>query len=105
MGNPDRRLTSALGVLVSDNDMGKTRFDDQLARLQRSPKKRKFAHPGLEHDRLFKATYRHVGDYRSRCVGCDPAELVQRPQRTEDDKNTRLSSRAHCDRQHSHPRR
>ena len=87
VGNPDRRLTNALSVLVSDNEMGKTRFDDQLARLHRSIKKRKFAHPGLEHDRLFKAVYRHVGDYRSGCKGCDPTELVQRPKRTEDDKD------------------
>ncbi|KAH7068946.1 hypothetical protein BKA63DRAFT_98278 [Paraphoma chrysanthemicola] len=85
VGNPDWRLTNALGVLVSDNEMGKTRFDDQLSRLQQSTKKKRFAHPGLEHDKLFKATYRHIGEIRSRCVGCDPAELVQRPQRTEDD--------------------
>ncbi|KAH7088968.1 hypothetical protein FB567DRAFT_591081 [Paraphoma chrysanthemicola] len=88
VGNPDWRLTNALGVLVSDNELGRTRFHDQLSRLQRSTKKRKFAHPGLEHDRLFKPTYSHVGEIRSKCVGCDPAELVLRPQRTEDDKDT-----------------
>ncbi|KAH9882577.1 hypothetical protein J1614_000813 [Plenodomus biglobosus] len=85
IGNPDRRLTNALGVLASDVEMGKTSFDDQLARLQRCAKKSKFAHPGLEHDKLFKAHYRHVGDYRSRCVDCDMTELVQRPQRTDED--------------------
>jgi nucleoside phosphorylase len=93
IGNPDWRLTNALSVLASDIEIGKTRFDDQLARLQRSTKKRKFEHPGLEHDRLFKATYRHVGDHRSRCVGCDLTELVQRPQRTEDDKDTLIFHR------------
>lgn len=87
MQNPDWRLTNALGVLASDHEMGRTTFADQLARLQRHKKKRKFAHPGLEHDKLFRAVYHHVGDYRSRCVECDPAELVQRPQRTKDDKD------------------
>ncbi|KAJ4286529.1 hypothetical protein N0V90_013229 [Kalmusia sp. IMI 367209] len=87
MGRPDWRLISALGVLVTDNEIGKTSFDDHLVRLQRS-KKKKFTHPGLEHDKLFKATYRHIGDHRSRCTQCDPVELVQRPQRTEDDKDT-----------------
>jgi nucleoside phosphorylase len=93
VGNPEWRLTNALGILVSDNEMGKTTFDDQLARLQRSTKKKWFAHPGLEHDRLFKATYRHVGDYKSRCAGCDAANLVQRPQRTEVDKDALIFHR------------
>ena len=87
MQNPDWRLTNALGVLASDYELGKTTFEKQLARLQRHKKKRKFAHPGLEHDKLFRAAYHHVGDYRSKCVECDPAELVQRPQRTKDDKD------------------
>ncbi|KAF2012943.1 hypothetical protein BU24DRAFT_465291 [Aaosphaeria arxii CBS 175.79] len=88
IGNPDRRLTNALAVLVSDIEMGRTSFDDQLGRLQGFAKKKKFEHPGFEHDRLFKATYHHVGDYGSKCVGCDPTELVKRPQRTENDKDT-----------------
>jgi nucleoside phosphorylase len=88
MQDPDWRLTSALGILASDYEMGKTTFDDQLARLQRHKRKQKFAHPGLEHDKLFKATYRHEGEYRSKCGTCDPNELVQRPQRTEEDQHT-----------------
>lgn len=84
MQNPDWRLTSALGILASDHELGRTTFESQLARLR--PYK-KFAHPGLESDRLFKAPYTHVGEYKSICVACDPAELVQRPQRTEEDMN------------------
>ncbi|KAF1954477.1 kinesin light chain [Byssothecium circinans] len=88
MQDPDWRLTSALGILVSDHDMGKTTFDDQRARLQRHKKKHKFAYPGAEHDKLFKAAYRHAGDYGSKCVTCDQNELVQRPQRAKEDQHT-----------------
>ncbi|PZD22267.1 hypothetical protein A1F97_11209, partial [Pyrenophora tritici-repentis] len=75
MGNPDWRLTNALGFLAVDYEMGKTTFEDQLARLQRSKSKKKFTRPRLKHDKLFKTTYRHAGDYRSNCTTCDPSEL------------------------------
>jgi nucleoside phosphorylase len=95
MGNPDWRLTNALGVLVADDQLGQTKFIDQLARLQRSKAKRKFARPGLEHDKLFKAAYRHAGDYRSKCTTCDPSELVQRPQRSEEEQQTLVFHQGH----------
>lgn len=88
MQSPDWRLTNALSILVSDHEMGKTTFDDQLARLQYHKKRRRFAHPGPEHDRLFRATYRHIGDYSSICIACNQSELVHRPQRTEEDMQT-----------------
>lgn len=83
MQNPSRRLLSALSILSSDHEMDRTTFDKQLARLQG---RKKFAHPGLEHDRLFKAAYRHMGGQGSNCIACDQNELVQRQQRTEQDK-------------------
>ena len=88
MQNPDWRLTSALSVLASDSELGLNKFDDHLARLQQSRAKRKFAHPGLEYDKLFKATYCHNGSYGSKCTSCDQSELVQRPQRSEEQKHT-----------------
>ncbi|KAF2475260.1 kinesin light chain [Lindgomyces ingoldianus] len=87
MQNPDWRLLNALSILVSDHEMGKTTFARQLERLRKHKKHRAFAHPGLEHDRLYKAAYLHVGGYGSKCATCDPNELVQRPARTEDDKD------------------
>lgn len=84
MQNPDWRLTNALGILVSDHELGQNTFDDQLTRLQVD---KRFAYPGLEQDRLFKATYYHVGDHGSNCTACDPKELVQRTHRAEDVKN------------------
>lgn len=86
MQNPDWRLSQALGILASDQEMGKTTFADQLSRLQKQKRfAQKFARPGLEHDRLFKTTYQHVGNYGSNCTACDRVELVQRPQRSADD--------------------
>ncbi|KAF2647204.1 TPR-like protein [Lophiostoma macrostomum CBS 122681] len=85
MQNPEWRLLQALSILASDHEMGKPTFADQLKRLQ---KYKKLAHPGLDHDRLFRAAYHHIGDYRSNCVACDQNELVQRPARTEDDKRS-----------------
>lgn len=87
MGNPDWRLTNALAMLVADDELGLTKFQDHLSRLQRSKAKKKFAHPGLEHDLLFKAGYRHAGDYKSKCMKCEKDELIQRPQRSEEEKH------------------
>ncbi|KAL8930825.1 MAG: hypothetical protein Q9208_000366 [Pyrenodesmia sp. 3 TL-2023] len=83
MANPDWRLTNALSILASDHKLGQSKFADQLARLRDH---KEFAYPGLEHDRLFRAGYHHVGDYNSNCAVCDIQELVQRPPRTENDR-------------------
>jgi nucleoside phosphorylase len=85
--NPDWRLTNALSILAADHEMGKTTFDVQLARLQRAKRAKKFTYPGIEHDKLFKAGYHHVGD-GSNCNACDQSNLVQRPQRAEEDWHT-----------------
>jgi hypothetical protein len=85
MQNPDWRLTNALSILASDHEMGEASFASQLERLQ-VQKHKKFAHPGLEHDQLFKPAYHHVGGYGSKCVTCDLNALVQRPPRAEEDK-------------------
>jgi nucleoside phosphorylase len=84
---PDWRLIQALSILASDQEMGRATFAKQLQRLQE--KKRlayKFVRPGSEHDRLFNATYHHVEDSGSECAACDRSELVQRPQRSENEK-------------------
>lgn len=84
MQNPDWRLTNALGMLASDHKLRRTKFHRQLERLQDFSE---FAHPGLEHDRLFKAAYHHAGSHKSDCTTCDPNQLVQRPARTEDTRD------------------
>lgn len=81
MQDPDWRLINALGILASDHKLRRTKFHEQLARLQDFGE---FAHPGQQHDRLFKAMYLHKGDHRSKCVACDNSQLVQRPQRTQE---------------------
>jgi nucleoside phosphorylase len=92
MQNPDWRLINALGVLSSNHELGRTKFDQQLTRLRG---RKKFAYPGRERDRLFKATHHHIGSYGSHCMHCDPNELVRRPQRDEDDEHKLIF---HCGR-------
>jgi nucleoside phosphorylase len=87
MKNPDWRLVNALSILESDHELDRTTFEDQLARLKGFKIKDKFAHPGLEHDRLFDATHDHVDDYGSECTTCDQSKLVQRPERIESYKH------------------
>ena len=84
MQNPDWRLTNALDILMSDHELGQSTFVDQLMRLRGD---KRFEHPGLAQDRLFKATYDHVDAYGANCIACDLNQIVQRPHRTEDAKN------------------
>ena len=86
--DPDWRLTNALALLQSDHELGQTSFDQQLARLQRSKRQKQFAHPGLEHDKLFKASYQHNGNATSLCDNCDSEELVQRALRGNEERDT-----------------
>ena len=86
--DPDWRLTNALALLQSDHELGQTSFDQQLARLQRSKRQKQFAHPGLEHDKLFKASYQHNGNATSLCDNCDSEELVQRALRGDEERDT-----------------
>jgi nucleoside phosphorylase len=86
MQNPDWRLANALDILALDHELGKTTFHDQLARLQLYKRKKKFDHPGIQHDRLFKAAYHHVDGYSLDCAACDHLELIDRPQRTEEEQ-------------------
>lgn len=86
--DPDWRLTNALTLLKSDHELGRTSFDQHLARLQRSDVKERFVHPGLKHDKLFKASYRHNGNAISLCDNCDSEELVQRAPRDDEERDT-----------------
>ena len=86
MQDPDWRLTNAFSVLVSDHELGRTTFADQLRRLQKHKFAQKFARPDPKHDQLYKAGYHHIGNYESECMVCDQTELVRRPQRSDDHK-------------------
>ena len=80
LDKPDRRLLSALGLLLRNRIFGRTKFPEHLKRLQ---KLAGFSRPGLEHDKLFKSTYHHVGG--PDCSSCDHAQLVERPPRANQD--------------------
>ncbi|KAF2681876.1 hypothetical protein K458DRAFT_479113 [Lentithecium fluviatile CBS 122367] len=72
-------------------DRGKVKVGGKHEILTRLQKRKDlastFARPSLEHDRLFKPTYHHIGKYGSGCVeppACDQNELVQRRPRSAD---------------------
>ncbi|KAF3805619.1 hypothetical protein GCG54_00005658 [Colletotrichum gloeosporioides] len=75
---------SAISALQNDHELHETEFDVYLDKLRSSDENRKkFSHPGLEHDRLFKADFKHTGDYGN-CTRCQQSTtgLVSRPART-----------------------
>ena len=80
VSQPDWHLTQALDIIFSNHEVGQTDFRKGVARLQQLPK---FASRRSDEDRLFQATYKHEGDYYSRCSHCLPKNLVQRPERAE----------------------
>ena len=75
LDKPDRRLLNALGLLLARHRLGKTKFPEHLTRLQNLADF-SISHPGLEHDKLFKSTYHHMGG--PDCSSCDCAQLVTR---------------------------
>ncbi|KAG9196787.1 hypothetical protein G6514_004448 [Epicoccum nigrum] len=81
MEKGDWILGQGLAKLASDHESGGTNFQDHLKRLRNDSR---FAHPGLEHGRLFRAAYKHHGEYGSGCEACsrNPFALVQRPPRS-----------------------
>ena len=80
LDQPDRRLLNALGQLFANRILGRTRFPEHLKRLPTLPG---FSHPGLEHDKLFRSTYHHVGG--PDCSSCDHSQLTERLPRLDQD--------------------
>ncbi|EPS35660.1 hypothetical protein H072_10944 [Dactylellina haptotyla CBS 200.50] len=73
LDKPAQQARNALGVLVANNILGKTKFAEHLNRIDQ------FSHPGLEKDNLYESTYPHGrGDT---CSGCDPHRIINRPER------------------------
>lgn len=68
-------MTQALDIVKSNHDVGQTEFQTHVTRLQRNTK---FAYQKPEEDRLFQASYKHEGDYFSKCAECVPKHLVAR---------------------------
>ncbi|KAI7912767.1 kinesin light chain [Pyricularia oryzae] len=85
INRPDQVLLNALGKLVSDHEMDRSTFDVHRKRLLQSKHNRKFTFPGLQRDQLFNASYQHAGILKNKCASCDSSQLVQRPERTEEE--------------------
>lgn len=87
MDKPHTVIRNALPSLKLDHDLGRSTFQQHMAKLQTHERLgNRFKHPGLEHDKLFQSHYKHVGDYKSDCKGCDSHELVERKQRDDNQK-------------------
>ncbi len=79
LDKPDRRLLSALSVMLSDRELGEYAFHEHLTRLATLDN---FAYPGLEKDKLYSPDFEHVDtDPNSTCDHCDPTRLAQREPR------------------------
>ncbi|KAH9428645.1 hypothetical protein MCOR02_011191 [Pyricularia oryzae] len=85
INRPDQVLLNALGKLVSDHEMDRSTFDVHRKRLFQSKHNRKFTFPGLQRGQLFNASYQHAGIPKNKCANCDSSQLVQRPERTEEE--------------------
>jgi nucleoside phosphorylase len=88
LDKPHNVLLNAVPFLKLEHDLGQTTFHEHMAKLQSNPRLgSRFKHPGLEHDLLFEPTYKHIGDYNSKCAGCDTDKLVRREPRNKSDKD------------------
>ncbi len=104
MGNPDWRLLNA-PVCLSQITKLEDQFEEQLARLQRVPKTRGNSSIRLEHDRLFKAEYHHVGDYNRGALDAICLRSLNDLNELQRTRTFRLPPRSHCHGQRSYPRR
>lgn len=84
LNSPPEALLKALGTMIATVRMDGSRvsdfLDDMLGRhpklAESKPGEPGYVYQGQENDRLFKASYIHVGD--KGCDDCDPAQMVLR---------------------------
>ncbi|EJT73741.1 hypothetical protein GGTG_07597 [Gaeumannomyces tritici R3-111a-1] len=92
MEYPDRRALSGLDVLISDYEFDpeevRARLSEQLKRLRDNKRHgHKFRLPPPDSDKLFKSDNHHQGDWGD-CDKCHGLELVKRPPRQDEDRET-----------------
>ncbi|KAL8340937.1 hypothetical protein RB601_006849 [Gaeumannomyces tritici] len=92
MEDPDRRALSGLDALTSDYEFDpeevRARLSEQLKRLRENKTHgHKFRLPPPDSDKLFKADNHHQGDWGD-CDACRSLELVKRPPRQDEDRET-----------------
>ncbi|KAL8402745.1 hypothetical protein RB596_009203 [Gaeumannomyces avenae] len=92
MEDPDRRALSGLDALTSDYEFNpnevRARLSEQLKRLRENKTHgHKFRLPPPDSDKLFKADNHHQGDWGD-CDACRGLELVKRPPRQDEDRET-----------------
>ncbi|KKY30774.1 putative kinesin light chain [Diaporthe ampelina] len=96
MDKPHKVVLNGLTALRLRDDLDRSTFHEHMAKLQSHRRHgKRYKHPGLENDKLFKANYTHVGDYKSNCAGCDNHELVEREPRNDDEKDVFVYHQGH----------
>ena len=80
LDKPHRRLLTALGSILRDRIIGECNFDRHLQRLAHLPM---FAHPSIDKDVLYDASYRHVEENTAskHCSNCETSHILQRKKR------------------------
>ena len=85
LDKPDLRLRNALGIMLSNREMGEDPFHEQLTKLEGLEDK--FSYPDPQTDRLLSSTYDHprTEPMSFDCNKCDAAQLIERKLRKSQD--------------------
>jgi hypothetical protein len=73
---PPPALLAIVGDLRTEHGSEHLQLTNHLRTIDGS-----YAYPGVEHDLLFKANYKHCGDNDLICSHCDPEALIERRER------------------------
>ncbi|KAF7507541.1 hypothetical protein GJ744_010332 [Endocarpon pusillum] len=85
---PTALLTALHDIRALHARKGHRIVDSANAMIQRNSRlRKKFKHPGLEHDRLYATNYVHVDDDQPCVDVCDDTTLIMRKPRSEDEDN------------------
>ncbi|KAF4833518.1 Ankyrin-1 [Colletotrichum siamense] len=80
LNKPPQDLLAAVAKLRADHQLRPSRISDYLAGMrERNPSMDAYTYRGAGQDRLYEATYEHVGDS---CDDCDLSQLVRRRPRS-----------------------
>jgi nucleoside phosphorylase len=93
---PHTVLVNGLTALKHRDDFDESTFDVHLKKLQDHPKHgHLYRHPGLNRDKLFKATYPHVNKDDRVCAECDSREFAEREPREDNHKELFIYHQGH----------
>ncbi len=79
LNRPPDVLLAAVARLKAEHMIEENKLQKFLLEMEKKhpSMQTKFAHPGVQHDVLFKANYEHIGD-RKTCDSCDSSQCIRR---------------------------